>query len=170
MKTWLAATILALGILLPRPVHVSSSARPSTRLPNAAQVWRLLAAVNHDRATRRIRPLALNKRLSLCSYGNSRYMASTGSVSQEQFPGDICVRHARAGENVAYWWTASPTTVLQIHRDMMSEGPCPHRGCPGNEYEYHGHYMNLVDPAYRSVGIGIYVTHGTTWVTEDFIG
>ena len=35
-------------------------------------------------------------------------------------------------------------------------------------YEQHAHYMNILNPVYRHVGIGIVVKRGATWLTEDF--
>ena len=168
MKIATLALALAFGLLLPGQVHASGPAKASAKPANAPLVKSLLSAINHDRAIRGVKPLKLNVRLSQCSFGHSQHMASTNNLSHDQFPSDVCVRHTYAGENVGYCGLTSPNTVIMIHKDMMSEGPCPHRGCPGNELENHGHYLNLVDPVYHSIGLGVYVSHGTTWVTEDF--
>jgi hypothetical protein len=60
--------------------------------------------------------------------------------------------------------------LLTLHHMMMSEGPCPHPSCPGNEGEAHGHYINLINRAYRRVGIGIFTENRATWLTGDVVG
>jgi uncharacterized protein YkwD len=40
---------------------------------------------------------------------------------------------------------------------MMDEGPSG------------GHYHNIMDRAFTTIGIGLYYTNGVLWLTEDFI-
>jgi hypothetical protein len=95
-------------------------------------------------------------------------MALQGQISHDQFPADVCVPHRYAGENVGFDAQPPSSAVLELHRLMIDEGPCPPTACTGPAYERHGHYLNLVNPVYRHVGIGIVVKHGATWLTEDF--
>jgi hypothetical protein len=52
---------------------------------------------------------------------------------------------------------------------MMNEGPCPHKGCPKGELAAHGHYLNLINPTFTRVGIGLTVQGSSVWLTEDFV-
>jgi hypothetical protein len=97
-------------------------------------------------------------------------MATLNSLSHDQFPADVCIPHAAAGENVGVASGADVTTLIQIHRLMMAEGPCPDAGCPDFEFANHGHYVNLMSPSFKRIGIGVAVSNGTTWLTEDFTG
>jgi uncharacterized protein YkwD len=112
--------------------------------------------------------LTLDTRESTCSAAHSTHMASIGAISHDQFPSDVCVSHMAAGENVGEASGDPVTAAIWLHHSMMAEGPCPHTGCPNGELEQHGHYLNLINPAYRHVGIGIIVKNGVTWLTEDF--
>ena len=76
--------------------------------------------------------------------------------------------HRFAGENVGFDPGSPPHAVLVLHNLMMQEGPCAMAACSGETYEKHGHYMNILNPLYRHVGIGIVAKHGDTWLTEDF--
>jgi uncharacterized protein YkwD len=114
--------------------------------------------------------LVLDFHQSVCSLKHSRHMASEGFISHDQFPADLCSTYALAGENVGEAPGDPDTAVLVLHRLMMKEGPCPHRTCTTRDLAAHGHYLNLINPSYRRVGIGVYVRAGTTWLTEDFTG
>ena len=94
-------------------------------------------------------------------------MALEGQISHDQFPADVRVPHRHAGENVGVDAQPSGNAVLELHRLMIDEGPCTPTACTGPGYERHGHYLNLVNPVYRPVGIGIVVKHGATWLTAD---
>ncbi len=158
---------VSLGIvsLQAQPVMASSHS-PSYR----SVAKQLLQVINADRARLHVRPLVLNWRQSTCSQRHSAHMAVLGTITHDQFPADICVSHALAGENVGAEAAAPLTAVLDINASMMDEGPCPNKNCPGNEFADHGHYMNLVNPAYTRIGIGIVVTNGSVWLTENFTG
>jgi uncharacterized protein YkwD len=129
----------------------------------------LLAAINEGRAAHGLQALTFDRRQSKCSRDHSKHMALQGQISHDQFPADVCVPHTYAAENVGEDPQSSVgNAVLELHRLMMDEGPCATTGCTGTAYEQHGHYLNLVNPRYKRVGIGIVVTHGATWLTEDF--
>lgn len=154
------------------PTGVGRAADAGTTVPSRGAVRQaarlLLATINSVRTARGLLPLTLDRRESRCSRLHSQHMALTGQLSHDQFPTDVCVPHRVAGENVGYDAGAPTSAVLAIQQYMMSEGPCHSRRCSGTTYEQHGHYLNLINPSYRHVGIGIVVKHGTTWLTEDF--
>jgi hypothetical protein len=97
-------------------------------------------------------------------------MATLGYLIHDQFPADVCIPHVLAAENIGVASGAPAQAALMLHRIMMSEGPCPHKSCPGTEFEQHGHYLNLLNPSYRRIGIGFLFTGGQLWLTEDFTG
>lgn len=130
----------------------------------------LLVRINKDRAAYHAAPLTLNAKQSACSAHHSAHMAELGYISHDQFPGDVCVSHRAVAENVGVASGAPTAAVLLLDREMMAEGPCPHKGCPNGEFEQHGHYINLINPSYTQIGIGIVRSGGETWLTEDFVG
>jgi uncharacterized protein YkwD len=146
--------------------HMSPRPLLSVKLHQA--VSSLLDAINQDRAARRIHPLALSARQSACSVRNSLRMMRQGAISHDEFPADVCVPYTWTGENVGVTEGSPQRAVLRLHEVMMKEGPCPHQGCPNGEYWQHDHYLNLIDPRFRYVGIGITASSGRVWLTEDF--
>jgi hypothetical protein len=96
-------------------------------------------------------------------------MERAGYISHDQFPADICVQSVWTGENVGEAYGSEMTAVLLLHHIMMDEGPCPHAGCPGAEKVQHGHYLNLINPRFTEVGIGVVEQSHTVWLTEDFL-
>lgn len=68
---------------------------------------------------------------------------------------------ASFGENVGCWWSDKPAreVVLNVHRLMQAEKP----------YDG-GHWHNMKNPRYRSVGIGVATVAGRTTVVFDFYG
>lgn len=92
------------------------------------------------------------------SYGHSVHMAQEGYISHDQFPQDICLSYRAAGENVGMGSGSEDSAIRQIHNEMMAEGP-------GG-----GHYENIMSSTYATIGIGLYYSGGTLWLTEDFIG
>ncbi len=95
-------------------------------------------------------------------------MATMGAISHDQFPSDICVRHVLAGENVGFDYGDPTAAVLDLHRLMMAEGPCPRKRCTAAQAETHGHYLNLTNPSFKRVGIGIVLKGEYLWLTENF--
>jgi Cysteine-rich secretory protein family len=144
---------------------------PVPKLPaGIGKAMKLLRVINRDREGFHAPPLLLDLSQSMCSLQHSRHMARMGSISHDQFPSDLCTVHVAAAENVGMASGEPLEALLTLHHMMMSEGACPRPSCPGVEREVHGHYVNLINRAYRRVGIGIYTTNGTTWLTEDFVG
>jgi len=58
--------------------------------------------------------------------------------------------------------------LLDVHKSMMAEGPCPPRNCTEAMAEAHGCYINLMNKTYKRLGVGIYIGSGAVWLTEDF--
>lgn len=152
----------------PVPTPISTSTVPTPPPSGVAAV--LLAAINKDRAKHRAPALTLDVKQSICSRKHSLHMAAIGHLAHDQFPTDICVPHVWAGENIGAAYGDPAQAALMLHRMMMNEGPCPHRSCPGDEFPAHGHYLNLINPRYTRIGIGVVVKDDTVWLTENFTG
>jgi uncharacterized protein YkwD len=85
------------------------------------------------------------------------------------FPNDVCFRFGPIGENVGYWNSGDEAQDLRnIHNLMMTGQGEQHD--PQTCQSTVNHACNIVSSAYSSVGIGIVVQGGSTWLTEDFIG
>lgn len=172
VHAWWVHSFLAVALMLG---FVSCQAQPALAAssnPSLKAVARqLLQTINADRARLHLRPLILDTRQSTCSRRHSQHMAVIGGIAHDQFPADICVAHTYAGENVGTEQTSDAlSAVMDINQQMMGEGPCPDKKCPGNEFEAHGHYMNLMDPTFTHIGIGIVVQNSSVWLTENFTG
>ncbi|HLJ65814.1 MAG TPA: hypothetical protein VKX16_00465 [Chloroflexota bacterium] len=130
----------------------------------------LLALLNQDRARYHVGPLLLDEvqsdgtRRCIGALGHSRHMAAQGQISHDDFPSDICGPHQLAGENVgvAQGWSEF-FSLHRLDRMMMAEGS-PRPGCTGT------HACNIINPGFRTVGIGIVKIGSAFWLTEDFKG
>ena len=105
------------------------------------------------------------------SYGHSLAMAKSGAIwhvnaqfPRASFPRSICVRFMHAGENVGESASGNVTSDLQTLMDLMMSEPHSKSDCASNV----NHACNILNPAFRHVGIGVYYSEGATWLTEDF--
>lgn len=151
------------------PPPTSSGSCPGSA---SACMQAVLTMLNHDRSLYGVAPLALSSTLSygngscIGAYGHSVHMGTTGVMSHDQFPADICGAYSYAGENVGYASYGSELTDLQwMNSSMMAENSPPKvPGCSGS------HACNIINPAFHQVGIGIYMdASGRAWLTEDFM-
>lgn len=98
-------------------------------------------------------------------------MAGTGGIWHNStskpaasFPKNICVPYGRVGENVGEASTGDEMQdVLMLQGAMMGE-PHSRHICASTV----NHACNILNVAFRHVGIGLYNVAGTTWLTEDF--
>jgi hypothetical protein len=69
---------------------------------------------------------------------------------------------AETAQNECPGWKGSIETVLDsCLRAMFAEGP--------GSGPAHGHYNNMVEPAYRGVACGFHVTaDGAVWIVQDY--
>jgi hypothetical protein len=107
------------------------------------------------------------------SYGHSIAMAASGyvwdsnpSYFRASFPNNICVRSKWSGQNSGGYFGGGGLVhgLKALHALMMNE---PHDAatCASTT----NHACDILDPAFRYVGIGVYRAHGSTWLTEDFL-
>jgi uncharacterized protein YkwD len=128
----------------------------------------LLAAINADRTAKGLAPLKLDKKQSACSLQHTVAMASQNSLFHNNLSTEGCSTHTLISQNVGEASGDPSQAAMSVLQLMISEGPCPQKGCPGTEYIQHGHYVNLLNPQAHHVGIGMVVQDGTLWLTEDF--
>jgi uncharacterized protein YkwD len=148
----------------PTQSPVSPPPSPTTAGPDQYQ-QQLLDLINASRATVGLPPYPFSSLESngtatcVGSLGHSVEMSQEGAISHDQFPADICVSFASAGENVGYTSGVSESDgIAETHQAMMNEGPSG------------GHYQNIMSSSFTTVGIGLYVdSAGTLWLTEDFV-
>jgi hypothetical protein len=112
-----------------------------------------LARINALRAGVGVGPLAMDSELTGVARNWSAQMSGgTGLAHNPNLRSiidGITSVWRKLGENVGWG-----TSVAQLHDALVNS---PH------------HYANLVDPAFRVVGIGVVVKGGEMWVTEDFL-
>lgn len=122
--------------------------------PTAEQ--QMVQMVNAERATKGLRPLEIDERLTRIAREHSKKQATKGTLSH-QFPGEPDVRHrvtstglrfSMSGENVAY-----DADAPSAHRSLMSSPP---------------HRANILRPEFNAVGIGLIRKGNQVYVTQDF--
>jgi uncharacterized protein YkwD len=107
----------------------------------------MLAKVNAARASRGVRRLRANTYLATYARQHSRKMAVQRGLFHTANFNVVCCWSA-IGENVA--WNS---TVSRAHTSLMNSP---------------GHRVNILNPTYRQVGIGIVKSGGQLWVTQVF--
>lgn len=179
-------TWFSIGGLVQHGVAAAADGVPSTggSTPGACPgsqsgcIQAMVNIVNQDRARYGIAPLTLNTTQSngtgSCpgSYGHSVAMAQSGQIwhtnpnyPQASFPTNICITFNTAGENVGMSSSGNELQDLQTMDNlMMSENPNTPSTCGTTV----NHACNILNASYHQIGIGIYVSNNTTWLTEDF--
>jgi len=129
-----------------------------------AHVQHNLDMLNMYRAQAGVAPLALDDQLSMFSTTASMQLEATqqahGYFMQQAQSGALWGQGfcSSAAENQAPGWPVNgdeDATIDAILKAMMDEGP-------GG-----GHHDNIVNPAYRSVGVGLVLQSGL-YLTNDF--
>jgi hypothetical protein len=138
----------------------------------------MLEILNRDRVVHHVAPLRLNRTQTfgagrcLGSLGHSRAMARTGQIwhinhsfPRASFPNNICGSYATYGQNVgSESATVAPAALRDLDNLMMAE-PHSRKFCSSSHFN---HACNILDPSFHTVGIGVYLTNGSIWLTEDF--
>lgn len=139
----------------------------------------MLSILNHQRSRHHLPLLHLSVLQSFgnhhCSrsFGHTVAMARSGDIwhinpsfPRASFPKDICGTHALYGENAGWQVGYSIASDLRRLEAMMMAEPHSRRQCA--TASAFSHACNILNPAFRRVGIGIYQADGATWLTEDF--
>jgi hypothetical protein len=139
--------ILAVALLA--PVASAVVARPAHAEP-ASEEARFLDLTNQLRRSKGLSPLATNGQLtSLARRWSAKMAAANGIFHNMNLPNDVTLYWQKLGENVGVG-----STVEDIQTAFINS---PH------------HYVNLVDPLFNYVGIGVVDSGGRIFVTVDFM-
>jgi uncharacterized protein YkwD len=161
------ALSVALGALLAAPAHAlacgsvhADANRASVKQVDIATVCLL----NDERRAHGLRPLRINRKLSLASARHARSMAQHKYFAHGDFVGRIRAAHYLAGasswivgENIA-WGSSNLGTPSSIVDAWMNSPP---------------HRANILSPQFREIGIGVSrgapvagVSDGVTYATD----
>jgi uncharacterized protein YkwD len=167
LKTCGAFLVLVLAAFQAIPVTTAGQREIAVKLPGRSlhsvvlpeAERRLMEMVNRERRVRGLAPLILDTSLQLIARQHAQEMALWGYLGHRAVGGQtIRARFAfylrpgtRVGENVAV-----VRTVDEGHRAFVASP---------------AHLENMLDPAFRRVGIGVSTAGGMgIMITEDFAG
>ena len=127
----------------------------------------LFALINHDRAVRGLYAFVWNATLAGGARLHSWNMVHCGFSHTCPDGLDQCVRIANegfagftdCGENIGLAGPSTPPwdNVYSVQESMMNEGP-------GG-----WHFIHLTSTTLHRIGVGIYVSNGWVWFTEDMV-
>lgn len=117
---------------------------------------RCVQRTNQYRATRNVRPLARRSDQEACVDAQAQGDAAAAS------PHANFGRCREMAQNECPAWRGSPSQMVDAClQAMFNEGP--------GQGMQHGHYNNMMNPAYTSLSCGLYVApDGKTWLVQDF--
>lgn len=166
-------------------VSLSFAERVRPRLNAKVLEARIHELINIERRNAGLRPLALDEELSAIARGHSRDMAERNYFSHtspegEDFParykkkGFVC--HARVGkyihegaENICQNNLYSSATYMEgrAHYDWNSLEEIA-RSTVKDWMKSRGHRDNILQPIFRSQGIGVAIKDSKVYITENF--
>jgi uncharacterized protein YkwD len=169
LRRLVAVCAVAVAALLGGTVTAGPAA--ATTVPGAASAswdaWSIYRMINYQRAGHGIPALNWNPALISAAGGHNGWMAYYDQLSH-QLSGEhsLAYRIPAAGytpwsaiaENLAVTTNLSISGVTAVETNMYNEGPTG------------GHYLNLMNPTYRDVGVAVTfdAQHSLAWVTIDF--
>lgn len=143
----------------------SSTARAARR-STASMEKAVVRITNKKRAKKGCKPLKVNLALRKAARKHSRLMAEAGRKDPDdglshQLPGEPALkkRIVRAGykkptawaENIAYNSDQRPSTVMKAWMNSP-----------------YGHRENILNCSVRHIGVGLVISNGLAWWTQDF--
>lgn len=145
-----AAALLAALLAL---VTLQLAAAPSAHADTSDE-WSFAQLINQARAAAGLPPVTVAVAVTTVAWGWSSQMAASNTLShnpnlQSQL-GAIAPSWRSIGENVGYG-----PSVTAINQAFMNSAP---------------HRANILDSSYNYVGVGVVISNGVYWVTEDFVG
>lgn len=117
--------------------------------------------VNAYRATLPESPLALWADSAAC-LARQAWADAAGGVGHAHFG-----QCGESAQNTCPGWPSGATDSAQIStlrrcaQAMWEEGP-------GADFNRHGHYLNMANPAFSRVGCGYHLREGRLWINMDF--
>jgi hypothetical protein len=139
----------------PAPTTPAPTTPPTTD-PFAAARARCLQRVNEYRATAGSSPLVARTDRQSCADSQAQ------SDATNKTPHGAFGKCAETAQNECPGWKGTVDSVLDAClKAMFAEGP--------GTGPAHGHYNNMVEPAYRSVACGFHVAaDGAVWIIQDY--
>jgi hypothetical protein len=151
MKRRIGVPGLVLALLALTLTAVVSIAIPASAA-SATDEQGFVDKINQERTSRGLRALIFDMQIRDVARAWSDQMASSGNfVHNPNYSQQIPAGWSRAGENIA-WGSGTSATVAVLHQALM-DSP--------------GHRANILGDFTR-VGVGVTVSGGKMWVTEDF--
>jgi len=140
---------------VPVPVPAPTPANPAD--PLDALRARCVQRINEFRA--RVTPAPLARRTDREACGDSQAQNDSATHTAHGAFG----RCQEGGQNECPGWPGSLEQVIdKCLAQMFAEGP-------GTFETGHGHYLNMVEPSFRSVSCGFSTSaSGQTWIVQDF--
>jgi uncharacterized protein YkwD len=167
-----AVFVIVSALAVPLVVFAPGTANAATAQETAiAQA--VLAELNAERAAVGAPKVTMHAQLVASAAGHNAKMASSNQMSH-QLPGEASFdKHiTNAGyptgramaENLGVNAAMTQAGAIHLEKMMFAEGP--------GAGTAHGHYTNIVNKAYKNVGISILfdLKNKKLWLTEDFAG
>jgi uncharacterized protein YkwD len=162
----------------PRPIP-SPTPQPADCVSGGCQQF-VLQIINHHRASVGVAPLQLDMTMSngtsgcAGSIGHSEAMAASGTIwhvnsqyPQNSFPNGVCAGSYRMlGQNVGVWGGGDVASAVQSIDNLMMQEPHDPATCASQT----NHACSIINPAFTRLGVGVYASGGTAWLTTDFAG
>jgi uncharacterized protein YkwD len=137
---------------------VSPPVSPPVQGQDAA-VQAVLAGVNAERAKAGLPPLALSRELSGVATARSQDMANRNYFA-----------HTDPDGHDPFWHLQQAGIAFQTAGENIAEGQPTPESVVSDWMNSPGHRANILNPAYRTIGIGVVASgHGLVW-TQDFAG
>lgn len=145
----------------------------------AADEQHLFTLLNQHRADAGSPPLTLDETLSVASRGHScdmfvhehaDHMGSDGSSPYDRIH-SVGITYSTAGENIGMAGGYSSIGGIDaVDNSMMAEALPPQDCASSPPGCFSNHHTNIVNHAYKHVGIGVIYANNQVWLTEDFTG
>jgi len=179
-RSLLFAAVLGTLLLGPGRAFAADSPPAPVACPGTQSscLHSLLTILNRERHAVGLAPLTLTMTQSnghaacVGSLGHSQAMAQTGAIwhinardPKASFPRNICMSYSTAGENVGMSASGNEMRDLRLLNKLMMSEPHSASACASEA----NHACNILNPLFHRVGIGIYQSGTTTWLTEDFL-
>lgn len=116
---------------------------------NSGDEGQFVTLINQLRSSKGLGALAVNGRLTAEARAWSANMASSGLKEDPNIAAGAPSGWRSLGENVG-----TGTSVDQVEQAFVASP---------------SHYVNLVNPAFNQVGVGVVVSNGALWVTQEFM-
>lgn len=124
--------------------------------PDEAATQLCVDTINMYRATLGLPALARWTDAEACADAEAQ---ADGEANKPHGTFGMC---GESAQNECPGWPAPPETMIEgCLAQMWAEGP-------GDDFQTHGHYINMSNPAYTKVACGFAIVNGQVWAAQDF--